>query len=110
MNELLGINHIVDSIERTMKTSSDNVSDSYKYTVTRGSDIFLHAEDIAYVELNNFFQIADDLRENISTIASLVLILIGAGCFVSVILLGDKVILVLQSLPRLFDSLSLVKL
>jgi hypothetical protein len=103
MTDILGINHIVDSIERSSKTNVTAVATSYNRTVDSGRDVI-------YVALSDFFQIVDDTRTDISSFFTLFLYIMAAGAFVGTLLLGDKIILVLQSMPRLFESLSLVKL
>lgn len=100
---------LVSGVQNQLNGIRETLSENYKITLATGKDVVDKTSEITYIELNNFFQLIDDIRENVSSIFGIILSLVGAGFFIGIIMLGDKVIMLLKTFPALVNSLALIK-
>jgi len=105
-----GLGKIIPNTDNAIKT----VADSYNLTVKTTSDTISgfvdNTANIIYIELNNWFQLIDDIRENVSSLIALIAFLMACGLFIGIIMYGDKVFLALKYLPKIAENMQLVRL
>jgi hypothetical protein len=86
------------------------ISGDYVETIKTIEKSYSRRVEVTYIEMNNFFQLCDDIRENVSSLIGIVAFLIACGAFISMVMYGDKIILIFKYLPNIINNLNLLKI